>query len=83
MVGHCPPWVVLGGRLGVPYITSVTSDLARLEGLDNCVCVDDLSTGGVHQVAALLEVLEHLGVEEVLSAGVKGCVDGDDVALLD
>ena len=83
MVGHGPPWVVLGGGLGVPHITRVTPELTRLQSLDNCICVDDLSTGGVDQVAALLEVLEHLGIEEVLGTGVKGSVDGDDVALLD
>lgn len=83
MVGHGPPWVILGGRLGVPYITSVPSELTRLQSLHHGVCVNDLATGGVNKVAALLEVLEHGLVEEVLCARVKRGVDGDDVTLLD
>lgn len=82
MVRHCPPWVVAGGGLGVPYSSCVTSELAGLQGLSNSICVDDLATSGVHQVAALLEVLEHLRVEEVVGSRVEWAVDGDDIALL-
>lgn len=82
MVWHGSPWVILGGRLWVPHITGVTSELTRLQCLSDSVCVDDLATGGVDQVAALLEVLEHLGVEQVVGTRVKGAVDGDDVTLL-
>ena len=83
VVGHGPPWVVLGSRLGVPHITGVTPELTRLQSVNNCVLVDNLSTGGVDQVTALLEVLEHLGVEEVIGTRVKRGVDGDNVTLLD
>lgn len=68
MVLHASPWVVLGGGLGVPYITGVSPQLARFQSVHNSLGLTDLTTGGVDQIAALLEVANHLCVEQVLCA---------------
>ncbi len=68
VVLHASPWVVLGGGLGVPHITGVSPQLARFQSVHDSLGLTDLTTGGVDQVAALLEVANHLGVEQVLCA---------------
>ena len=41
--------VVLGGGLREPDVTSVASELARLDGLGNILLDDDGTTGGVDE----------------------------------
>ena len=68
MVLHGSPGVVLGGGLGVPHITGVSPQLARFQSIHHSLGLTDLTTGGVDQVAALLEVGNHLFVKQVLCA---------------
>ena len=67
VVGHLTPWVVLGGGLGVPHITSVPPQVARFQSLNNSLSVGNLTTRSVDQPATLLEVGNHGLVEQVLS----------------
>ena len=79
MVLHGSPGVVLGGGLGVPHITGVSSQLARLAGVHHVLSDADLSAGGVDKEAALLEVGQHVLVEQALctladkGTMIKGC----------
>ena len=66
LVSHRSPWVVLGGGLGEPDITTVTSELAAGESLSNILLDTDGSSSGVDEPSTLLHVGEHLLVEETL-----------------
>ncbi len=47
MILHGSPGVVLGGGLGVPYITGVSPQLARFQSIHHSLGLADLTTGGV------------------------------------
>lgn len=66
MVGHGSPGVVLGGGLGVPHITSISSQVAGLKSLGNCIRLTDFAPGCVDQVGALGHLGNHFLVEKVL-----------------
>lgn len=66
MVWHGSPWVVLGGWLWVPHISSVASQVAGLKSICDCICLADLASSCVDQVGALGHLSNHLLVEEVL-----------------
>ena len=42
-------WVVLGGGLGEPDITTVAAEVTRLEGLSNVLLDNDSATGSVDE----------------------------------
>lgn len=67
----------------LPHIARVPVQLSRGEGGLDGVGVADGAPGGVNQPGAGLEVREEVRVNEMVGAGVKGCVDRDDVALGD
>ena len=66
MVGHGSPWVVLGGWLWVPHITSIPSQVPRLKSLCDCICLTNLASSRVDQVGPLGHLGNHLIVEKVL-----------------
>lgn len=73
--------VVLGSGLGEPDITTVASEVARLEGLGNVLLDDDGTAGSVDEVRALLHLGDELLVEETLGLLVQRAVDGDNITL--
>lgn len=73
--------VVLGSGLGEPDVTTVSAEVAGLDGLSNVLLDDDGATGGVDEPGALLHLGNEVLVEETASLLVERAVDGDDVAL--
>jgi hypothetical protein len=79
LVSHGSPGMVLGGRLGEPDITTVSSDLAGLECLDNVLGNADGSSSSVDEPSTILHVRDELLVEEALGGGVQRAIDGHDI----
>lgn len=87
------PWVRVGETcrgqscdtrwLSSPDVTSIAGKLTALKSSGDGVLVADLATGSVDNVGTSLHACDHLIVEHVLSFGVEGAVDGDNVANLD
>jgi len=82
------PWVlgvaervVLGGGLGEPDITTVSTEVAVLERLGNILLDHNGTTGSVDQPRALLHLGDELLVEETARLLVERAVDGDNIAL--
>lgn len=73
--------VVLGGGLREPDVTTVASQVARLDGLGDILLDNDGTTSGVDEPRALLHLGDELLVEETTGLLVQGAVDGDNVAL--
>jgi hypothetical protein len=73
--------VVLGGGLGEPDITTVSAEVARLEGLGDILLDDDGATGGVDEPSTGLHLGDEVLVEETAGLLVQGAVDGDNVTL--
>lgn len=71
--------VVLGGGLREPDITTVTGEVARLQGLGDILLDDNGATGSVDEVRALLHLADELLVEQTLGLLVERAVDGDNV----
>jgi hypothetical protein len=73
--------VVLGSGLVVPDITTVTGEVARLEGSGDILLDNNGTTGGVDEVRALLHLGDEVLVEHTLGLLVERAVDGDNVTL--
>lgn len=73
--------VVLGSGLGEPDITTVATEVARLEGLGDILLDDDSTTGSVDQPGTRLHLGDQLLVEETTGLLVQGAVNGDNVTL--
>jgi hypothetical protein len=73
--------VVLGGGLGEPDITTVSAEVAGLEGLGDILLDDDGTTGGVDEPSTGLHLGDEVLVEETTSLLVQGAVDGDHITL--
>ena len=50
---HGAPWVVLGRRLNIPYISGIAVELAAPDRLGYVISVADGSTSGVNEPCAL------------------------------
>ncbi|KAH3671631.1 hypothetical protein OGAPHI_000336 [Ogataea philodendri] len=81
LVGHGSPWVVLWSWLREPDVSTVASELARLDCGCNVLSNTDGTSGGVDQPGALLEVLEQVCVDQALGSSVQWTVDRDNVGL--
>lgn len=46
---HVAEWVVLGGGLGIPDITTIASQVARLDSFSNILLNDNSTTGSVNE----------------------------------
>lgn len=75
------PWVILGGRLNIPDITSVTTQLTGLQGLCNVFGYTDSSTSGVDEDSTLLHLADKSLVDEALGLLVQWAVDSDHITL--
>lgn len=73
--------VILGGGLGEPDITTVSTEVARLEGLSDILLDDDGTTGGVNEPSTGLHLRDEVLVEETAGLLVQGAVNGDNVTL--
>ena len=73
--------VVLGGGLGEPDITTVTTEVTRLEGLSNILLNNDSTASGVDEPSTGLHLGDELLVEETAGLLVQGAVNGDNVTL--
>lgn len=78
---HRAPRVILGRRLNIPNITSVSSNVTRLERSRDVFGDAQSATSGVHNPGALLQVANRLLVDDTLGGGMKGAVDGQNVEL--
>src|SRR5215468_3702175 len=63
MVRHGPPRMVLCWRLRKPNVTRIAGELAALQGPHDRIAVDDLGSGGIHNVATSLHHADQLVVE--------------------
>ena len=82
------PWVlgvaervILGSRLREPDISTVSAEVARLEGLSDIFLDHNGTTGSVHEPRARLHLSNELLVEETLGAFVERAVDSNNVTL--
>lgn len=73
--------VILGGGLGEPDITTVSTEVARLEGLGDILLDNDGTTGGVDEPSTGLHLRDEVLVEETTGLLVQGAVNGDNVTL--
>lgn len=73
--------VVTRSGLGEPDVTTVTGEVAGLEGSGDVLLNNDGATGSVDEVRALLHLGDEFLVEETLGLLVQRAVDGDNVAL--
>lgn len=73
--------VVLGRRLGEPDVSSISTEVSRLEGIGDVLLDDDSAARGVDEPRALLHLGDEILVEETARLLVERAVDGDDVAL--
>ena len=73
--------VILGSGLGEPDVTTVSAEVAGLEGLSDVLLDDNSATGGVDEPRAGLHLGNEVLVEETASLLVQGAVDGDNIAL--
>jgi len=80
-VGGVTEWVVLWSWLWEPDITTVTTEVTRLEGLSDILLDDDGTTGGVDEPRSWLHLGDELLVEETAGLLVKWAVDGDNITL--
>ena len=83
MPRHGAPWMVVRGWLWKPHISTISSQLSRLEGLAYCMCVANLATSGIDKIGAWFHVANHVLVKEILSLGMEGTIDCDNVTDLD
>jgi hypothetical protein len=78
---------LVGEELGVDLwlvgedIETGRRELAILERLEECLLVNDTSTGSVDKARSLLHLVELLAAEELVGLVVEGDVEGDDVGL--
>lgn len=73
--------VILGGGLGEPDITTVATEVARLEGLSDILLDDDGTAGGVDEPSTGLHLRNEVLVEETAGLLVQGAVNSDDITL--
>lgn len=73
--------VILGGGLGEPDITTVSAEVARLEGLSDILLDNDGTASGVDEPSTGLHLRNEVLVEETAGLLVQGAVDGDNVTL--
>ena len=73
--------VVLGGGLGEPDITTITTEVTRLEGLSDILLDNDSTASGVDEPSTGLHLGDELLVEETAGLLVQGAVNGDNVTL--
>lgn len=73
--------VVLGSGLGEPDITTVSAEVAGLEGLGDILLNNNSTTSGVDQPSTGLHLGDELLVEETAGLLVEGAVNSDDVTL--
>lgn len=73
--------MVLGSRLGEPNVTSITTEVAGLDGFSNVLLDDNGAAGGIDEPSALLHLGDEVLVEETKGLLVERAVDGDNVTL--
>jgi len=73
--------VILGGGLGEPDITTVSTEVARLEGLSDILLDNDGTASGVDEPSTGLHLRDEVLVEETAGLLVQGAVNGDNVTL--
>jgi hypothetical protein len=81
VVRHAAPRVIPGRRLGEPYVSGVSGELAAFQRPDDGVTVADLAAGGVDDVGAAPHGRDQLVVEQALGSGVERRVDRHHVAV--
>jgi hypothetical protein len=74
-------WVVLGGGLREPNVTTISAKLTALDGFSDIFLDNDGTTGSVDEPSALLHLGDEILVEQSASLLVKRAVDGDNVTL--
>lgn len=62
--GHVTQRVVLGGRLGEPHITTVATELTRLDSVGHVFLDHDSTTGRVDQPSACFTISTHTHIQQ-------------------
>jgi hypothetical protein len=73
--------VVLGGGLGEPDITTVSAEVAGLEGLGDILLDNNSTASGVDEPSTGLHLGDEVLVEETAGLLVERAVNGDNVTL--